>query len=116
MADQNETMLDQLKAYFFANDPNLAANLKLRERIALAQMARRSAYPKTFGEGLSAIGEALGERRLIGQLEAQDAAGMKEAGGYTGPPADPAVRRPVARSYASEDGNMVAPAERRRRK
>ena len=45
-------------AFYMMNDPALGANLKLRERIALAQMTRRNAYPKTFGEGLASIGDS----------------------------------------------------------
>jgi hypothetical protein len=113
MAD--DSTLDQLKAYFFANDPNLTANLKLRERIALAQMARRSAYPKTLGEGLSSIGDSISDAWMMRNLEKADAAGMKEAASYGGPPAagaPAAAPPPVRRSYAPEDANTVAPVER----
>jgi hypothetical protein len=64
MAENDPGVLDQIKAWYMMNDPNIAANLKLRERIALAQMSRRSAFPKNVGEGLMSIGNDKGSRRL----------------------------------------------------
>ena len=49
------------------------AQMALRQRIALAMIgnAKRSGYPKNLGEGLTAIGDAIGERGQIATLEAQ---------------------------------------------
>jgi hypothetical protein len=47
---------------------------ELRERIALAMLMQKRAYPKTFGEGLAAIGDAIGDRSVMRQLEAETAA------------------------------------------
>jgi len=114
MAENDPGVLDQIKAWYMMNDPNIAANLKLRERIALAQMSRRSAFPKNVGEGLMSIGNDISDAWTARRLEAMDAAGAKEAGGYTGPPvagAPAAAPPPVRRSYAPEDANTVVPAE-----
>lgn len=65
--------LSQAASFFWPQALGLdKANLKLRERIALAQMMQKRAFPKTFGEGLSAIGEALGDRKLAVELEKLD--------------------------------------------
>ena len=109
MAENDPGVLDQIKAWYMMNDPNIAANLKLRERIALAQMSRRSAFPKNVGEGLMSIGNDISDAWTARRLEAMDAAGAKEAGGYTGPPAAAAAAA-LPRSYAPEDANTVAPS------
>jgi hypothetical protein len=65
--------LSQAAAFFWPQALGLdKANLKLREKIALAQMMQKRAYPKTFGEGLSAIGDAIGDRKLGIELEKLD--------------------------------------------
>jgi len=56
------------------NDPTSSAALQLRQRIALGMMEKKRAYPKTFGEGLAAIGDSLGEMGTMRQLMAQQAA------------------------------------------
>jgi len=71
--------------FFFANGPGV--NLKLREKIALAQMMQKRAYPKTFGEGLSAIGESLGDIGTARRLEEQDRISQQAAMGLGAPPA-----------------------------
>jgi hypothetical protein len=70
------------KSFFFAgNDKNVPQDL--RQKIALAMlMKQKRAYPKTFGEGLSAIGESIGdigERRRL-ESEAADAEKVAQAG------------------------------------
>jgi hypothetical protein len=73
-------------------------------------MMQKRAYPKTFGEGLSAIGDALGDRRMAVDLERLDKEGQTSAAAYTGPGAVPgADTAPVVRSYAPTDANTVAP-------
>lgn len=71
-----------LGSFFFANDKSLPQST--RQKIALAMMMQKRAYPKTFGEGLSAIGDSLGDigtmRRMEREAAATDAAGRaKEA-------------------------------------
>jgi hypothetical protein len=46
----------------------------LRQRMALALMMQKRKAPSTFGEGLSAIGEALGQQGLMQRLEGEAAA------------------------------------------
>jgi hypothetical protein len=67
MADEN-----LLSTIFWGNDPNV--NQQLRQRIALAMMMQKRAYPKNIGEGLSAIGESLGEIGTARRLERESAA------------------------------------------
>ena len=75
-----------LQSFFFAGDKaDPRVNQGLRQRIALAMMQRQSKFPKTLGEGLSAIGDAIGERGLTnsllsGDLAQQDAAAKTAAG------------------------------------
>ena len=101
-----------LTGYFFGKDKNdPRVNPQLRQRIALAMMARDRKFPKNLGEGLSAIGDAIGDRGLMKQLmEAdigqQDQAAALASGGAT-PGAAPAAAPPT--------GYAHGPAPRRAR-
>lgn len=55
--------------------------LDTRRKIALAMLAQggRKGYPKTLGEGLTAIGDALGERGQIAALERAQAAFQEQS-------------------------------------
>jgi hypothetical protein len=54
------------------NVPVTPEGMALRQRMALAMLGRdRKGYPKNVGEGLTAIGDALGERSQMNQLVAQ---------------------------------------------
>ena len=70
---------------FFANAPAGSAlsqpAMEARRRMALQLMANagKKGYPKNLGEGLTAIGDALGERGMMNQLTAQEAAYQKAA-------------------------------------
>jgi hypothetical protein len=59
----------------------------MRQKIALAMLMRQKKYPKTFGEGLAAIGEAWGENSMAKSLERQAAEEAKaiETGAATMP-------------------------------
>jgi hypothetical protein len=58
-----------------AGDPGSPQALETRRKIAIAMLGRdRKGYPKNVGEGLTAIGDALGERSQLAQLDAQQAA------------------------------------------
>lgn len=88
--------------YFWGNDPNV--NQKLRERIALQMMQSQGKYPKTLGEGLSAVGNAIGSRMMGARLEQGDLAQQNAAktieerlgGGAVTGSAPPAAAAPIA--------------------
>ena len=50
---------DTLPSFFWANNSNI--NQQLRQRIALQMLSQRKAFPKNVGEGLTAIGDAIGD-------------------------------------------------------
>jgi hypothetical protein len=69
---------------------NNAVNPQVRQAIALAMLSRKQQpYPKTVGEGLSAIGNSLGDVGMMRRLEASDIAAQKigAAGADEAPPA-----------------------------
>jgi hypothetical protein len=75
-------------------DPSSFSALENRRKIALAMMARdRKGYPKNVGEGLTAIGDALGERSQLAQLDAQQAAYDKWNADHPPPAASELMRR-----------------------
>ena len=106
MIDTGTNPFASLSGFFFSGDKNdPRVNPQLRQRIALALMARGTKYPKTFGEGLSAIGDAIGDRALMKQLMDADVAqqGVSPPGapvapiqppGYA-PPSDTAAEAPA---------------------
>lgn len=70
------TPWDSVTSFFNANappsDPSSYRALDLRRQIALASMARdKKGYPKNLGEGLTAIGDAIGERGQMNALNRQ---------------------------------------------
>jgi hypothetical protein len=75
------------------DDPSLPVNSALRQRIALAMLSAKKGYPKTLGEGLTAIGDALGDRSAMRRLAEADVADQREA---MGAPATPAAPQPTA--------------------
>ena len=84
MADSNPLDSNFLSYIFNANAPAGAptsyAALDTRRKIALAMMMReRKGYPKNIGEGLTAIGDALGERGAMNALAQQEAADQKQS-------------------------------------
>jgi hypothetical protein len=62
--------------------------LKTRQAIATAIAARRLTAPKTLGEGMTYLGEALGQRAQMSQLAQQEAAyqAMRNKGAQGAPP------------------------------
>lgn len=118
-----------LRSFFFANDPtDPRVNSTLRQRIALAMMSGKRPLPKTLGEGLGAIGEAIGdigtERRLLAADKAQqeaalaippttpEVAGVAGAAGSPGVAAPAAAAPPVPTAAATDDINRTyAPEE-----
>ena len=77
----NETWTNpynSLKGFFFpGEDKNVPQ--ALRQKIALAMLMQKKAYPKNLGEGLSAIGDSLGDIGTMRRLEADAAAGEAAA-------------------------------------
>jgi hypothetical protein len=63
--------------FFPGKNPNVPADL--RQRLALAMMAQKRAYPKTFGEGLASIGDSIGDRAMMSRIE-REAADAELAG------------------------------------
>ena len=92
-------MSDTYGPSFFSDDPRTGAlsypQLEARRRIAIALATRNRPYPKTIGEGLTALGEGLGEgymnrglERAEAQQQGRDAAARP---GMYGAPAAPAT-------------------------
>ena len=116
------TFMDQNPlSFIFGTKPGAGVptyeQLQMRRKIAESLLGQKSRYPKTFGEGLGAIGEAIGERGMMSRLEAmeqakgtQDKEAYDAAMGPSTPPLAP-VAPPMGRpmSYAPEDPG-VAPA------
>ena len=70
--------------------------LAARRKIAEAMMARQTRAPKNVGEGLSAIGEAIGDRGYYNNVLADDAAAKSyETGKVNAPPPAPSNYSPV---------------------
>lgn len=80
------------EGYFWGADPDV--NSKLRERIALQIMQSPRPYPKTVGEGLTALGEGIGNFMSSRKLFDADVAAQQRARGIAdsviGPPTAPA--------------------------
>lgn len=77
-------MADNLFSFFANAPPESGLNqqaMEARRRMALQVMANagRKGYPKNLGEGLTAIGDALGERATLNRLAAQEAAYQTQA-------------------------------------
>ena len=87
--------------FFFGNDSSdPRVNQQLRQRIALAMMARDKKYPRNVGEGLSAIGDAIAERKMMQSLLQGDLAQQS----VNPPAATPmAAASPATQSYAPPD-------------
>src|SRR6478736_1739044 len=66
---------DNLTFSFGGSDPTSYPAMQLRQRIALQMMQQgKKGYPKNLGEGLTAIGDAIGEVGMARRLERQQAA------------------------------------------
>jgi len=91
----------------------------LRQKIALAMLMQKRAYPKTFGEGLASIGDSLGDafgvRAIEGQAAAAEKAGTAAEDRIINAPASPTTQT-LRRSYAPEDtadeSTTIVPAAR----
>jgi hypothetical protein len=104
---------DNLTSAFDGNDPASYQQLLLRQKIAdtMMKQAARRGYPKNVGEGLTAIGDALGERSQMNQMIAAQRmieARRPAAGPAPGP--DASATPSVQTSDASPQMPTIAPA------
>src|SRR5881394_1528072 len=100
--------LDAFRTFYWGNNPNI--NQELRQRIALQMMSssKGKGFPKTIGEGLSAVGDSLGDIGLAkmlerGDLSQQEVAKQKAEEALRGPPvaaAAPGASASNAMAYA----------------
>jgi hypothetical protein len=95
--------------FFFAGD-NKNVPPQLRQRLALALMAQKRKAPANLGEGLSAIGDSLGDigmmRRLEREAAASEQAGQAAAAAYPGS----AGAAPAAAKSYGDTGDVASPA------
>jgi hypothetical protein len=66
---------------FFAGAGNANTPQALRQKIALAMLMQKRKAPSTFGEGLSAIGDSLGDIGMMRRIESEAAAAEQAATG-----------------------------------
>ena len=110
-------MSDTYGPSIFSDDPRTGAlsysQLEARRRIAAALATRSRPYPKTIGEGLSALGEGLGEGYMMRGLEqAEGAQRTRDAGASRLLTGDtlPAPVAPGPRAAAPEEAAPVQAA------
>lgn len=104
-----ESIIDKFGSFFSAgnmNDPRV--NSQLRQRIALQMMSQgKKGYPKNVGEGLTAIGDSLGDIGIARRLEAADLAQQQiapPAAAAAGGTPLAALSGSTAMAYAPEGG------------
>jgi hypothetical protein len=103
-------MADPLGYFFSGTDPGTNnANFILRQKIAMSLLAGKKGYPNTLGQGLTALGDAIGNLRLRRQMEQDDVAAQREA---MGTPAAPGAPQPQA-AYTPGDATRSAYAVER---
>jgi hypothetical protein len=109
---------DMLPSFFWGNSPNV--NQQLRQRIALQMMGqgKGKGYPKNIGEGLTAIGDSLGDIGMARMLErgdlGQQAAAQRDAASLMGgdqPAAYAPPDRAVTPPPAAADTSAVLPQQ-----
>jgi hypothetical protein len=71
-----EDLIDRNKYFFFGNEPAGSPlsyeALQTRRKIAAELLGKRTPFPKTAGEGLTYLGEALADRRMLDYLDQQE--------------------------------------------
>jgi hypothetical protein len=103
VATTDEVNTNPLSGIFWGNDPNI--NQQLRQRIALSMLSQKKGFPKTLGEGLTAIGDSLGDIGMMRRLEQSDLAQQAQA------TAAAQRRAPAqAQSYAPSSDTTETPA------
>jgi hypothetical protein len=90
------------EGFFWGNDPNV--NQQLRQRIAMAMLSQKKGYPKTLGEGLASIGDAMGDIGMMRMLQSADVAQQAQARGLNIGGVAPAV--PPTESNAPESAGQ----------
>src|SRR5580765_5894248 len=106
-------MADDYLPSFFSSDPRTGAltyeQLVARQKIAAALATRNRPYPKTIGEGLTALGEGLGEGYAFSRAAADEKAYRQQTDAevqrLTGQGATPAAPRSGA--YLDGDPNAA---------
>jgi hypothetical protein len=82
MAGIEDVLPGPMRSFFYGNAPAGSPlsyeALQTRRKIAEQLMGRRSPYPKNIGEGLTYIGEAIGDRMQMADLERRE----REQGEY----------------------------------
>jgi hypothetical protein len=82
MAGIEDVLPGPVRSFFYGNAPADSplsySALQTRRRIAEQLMGRRSPFPKTIGEGLTYVGEAIGDRMQLADLERRE----REQGAY----------------------------------
>ena len=96
--------------YFFAASPNLP----LRQKLALAMMARNKKFPTNLGEGIASIGQEIGDTLAYRAMMDEDKAAMQAAATATVPPiADSAVppSQPPQASVIPDNRPNIVPSQ-----
>lgn len=82
MATSFDDITQPISSFFYpgrgANEPLSYQSLVMRRKIAEALMGKRSPYPKNIGEGLAALGGAIGDRAYMDKLDAEEKAYAEE--------------------------------------
>lgn len=66
---------------FFGNKPTSYQALEMRRRIAEKLASQKKGFPKNVGEGLTYLGESIGEAGMMARLEAADRAYQQQFAG-----------------------------------
>ena len=94
--------------------------LQQRKKIAVAMMARRDKLPKSFGEGLGALGEAWFERSYYDDVNEQAREAARQSGQITVPPSPEVpyedttvapVRTPARQRVSAVDPDIIVPPD-----
>jgi hypothetical protein len=106
MANPLDELMGQTKSFFYPDRaPATYQSLVMRRKIAEALLGKRQPYPKNIGEGLAAVGEAIGNRAMLDRLavdEGEQASkedkirGLAPSESYLPPATAPAVQADVA--------------------
>lgn len=96
---------------FWGNNPNV--NQQLRQRIALSMLSQKKGFPKTLGEGLTAIGDSIGDIGIMRRLEQADLAAqaVQPPGAPSASPTGYAPPSDVSEAPAVRAINAAAPTE-----
>jgi hypothetical protein len=95
---------DPNSSAFFATPPGTYSAMESRRRLALQLLANsKKGYPTTIGQGLTAIGDAIGDRSVLSQLAGQEAEYAKTVGAdaEAGIPAEARTPGPQSAAPAS---------------